>query len=106
MIRITYDRAAYLVTVSGHAGAGKKGHDIVCAAVSALVLTLAENLQLLHNTGTTTACLTHIREGAAKLSCCPVRGVELVARCIFDTVCRGFALVQQMHPKFVSYQEI
>jgi len=35
------------VTVTGHAGAGPPGHDIVCAGVSALFLTLAEAAQAL-----------------------------------------------------------
>ena len=33
------------IAVMGHAGAGEPGHDIVCAAVSALVQTLQETLE-------------------------------------------------------------
>lgn len=38
------------LTVSGHAGAAEKGHDVVCAAVSAIVQTLSIYLLYLHET--------------------------------------------------------
>ena len=34
------------IAVTGHAGSGEPGHDIVCAAVSALVQTLRDTLEL------------------------------------------------------------
>jgi uncharacterized protein YsxB (DUF464 family) len=49
LIRIdaVFDRAGLLRScrISGHAGAGKKGYDIVCAAVSVLSRTLARTLE-------------------------------------------------------------
>lgn len=106
MINVVYDKQANSLTVTGHAGAGKKGEDIVCAAVSALVLTLAENIRDLHRTGTAKHCFVQVRDGAAELSCTPTRGLEAVVQCVFGAVCCGFALVQEMHPKYVSYQEV
>ena len=106
MINVVYDKQANSLTVTGHAGAGKKGEDIVCAAVSALVLTLAENIRDLHRTGTAKRCFVQVRDGAAELSCTPTRGLEAVVQCVFGAVCCGFALVQEMHPKYVSYQEV
>ena len=41
MIRITRQGGTF-VTLEGHAGSDVYGRDLVCAAVSALVLTLAE----------------------------------------------------------------
>ena len=105
MIEITYEKQANTLTVTGHAGAGRKGEDIVCAAVSALVLTLAENLRDLHRTGTAKSCFIDVRQGAAELRCVPTRGLEAVVQCIFGAICCGFELVQQMHPKYVRYQE-
>ena len=43
MIRVTAERGR--LTLEGHAGYAPTGKDIVCAAVSALVLALAERLQ-------------------------------------------------------------
>lgn len=45
MIRVAENAAG--VTVTGHAGHGPPGQDIVCAAVSALVQTLVLSLDLL-----------------------------------------------------------
>jgi uncharacterized protein YsxB (DUF464 family) len=49
LIRIdaVFDRAGLLRSckISGHAGAGKKGYDIVCAAVSVLSRTMARTLE-------------------------------------------------------------
>ena len=46
MIHINLEKNGRLVTfrAQGHAGAAQKGEDLVCAAVSALVLTLSEAL--------------------------------------------------------------
>ena len=41
MINVVYDREIPMLSVSGHAGYAPEGQDIVCAAVSALVQTLA-----------------------------------------------------------------
>jgi uncharacterized protein YsxB (DUF464 family) len=40
---VSFDRASFVraLAVTGHAGAGPRGHDIVCAAVSVLVRTAA-----------------------------------------------------------------
>lgn len=105
MIQITYEKSANRVTVSGHAGAAAKGSDIVCAAVSALVLTLGENIRVLHNTGVLTAYTVDVKEGSAVLSCKAIAGMESVVRCIFGAVCCGFDLVQNMHPENVRYTE-
>jgi len=105
MIRITYEKSSNRVTVSGHAGFGEKGEDIVCAAVSALVLTLGENIRVLQNTQSLSAYTVDVKEGSAALSCTAIAGMESVVRCVFGAVCCGFELVQNMYPEYVSYTE-
>ncbi|MDR1176755.1 MAG: ribosomal-processing cysteine protease Prp [Treponema sp.] len=65
MIRIdaVFDRAGFLRScrISGHAGAGKKGYDIVCAAVSVLSRTMVRTLEK--------------RKGIAVESAAPGRGL-------------------------------
>ena len=39
------DKISYEVKAKGHAGAGKYGQDIVCAAVSVLMQTLANEVE-------------------------------------------------------------
>ena len=43
MIDVTYDRKRLILKVKGHAHSGEAGHDLVCAAASILVYTLAAN---------------------------------------------------------------
>jgi uncharacterized protein YsxB (DUF464 family) len=45
MTRVRYDRADLCLSMEGHAGAGKPGNDPVCAALSALMMTLERRMQ-------------------------------------------------------------
>ena len=40
MIRVRYDPELPRLSIEGHAGAGPRGQDIICAGVSALVIAL------------------------------------------------------------------
>ena len=51
MTRIEYDRAAFSLTMEGHAGAGEAGNDLVCAALSTLMMTLERRMQDTAETG-------------------------------------------------------
>ena len=44
---ITVKKGRRQITVSGHAGYAKKGHDIVCAAVSILIYNLQNSIERL-----------------------------------------------------------
>ena len=44
MINVTFDAKTFKLKVEGHANHGKKGEDIVCAAISTLFYTLGECL--------------------------------------------------------------
>ena len=44
MITITFKAKTLELEINGHAGQGKKGEDIVCAAISTLFYTLAQAL--------------------------------------------------------------
>ena len=44
MINVTYYRNRHRLTAVGHSGKAAAGQDLVCAAVSALVLTVASNV--------------------------------------------------------------
>lgn len=104
MVTVTYHRSTFRLTADGHAGAGKKGTDVVCAGVSALVLTLGANvadLCLQENAGNP---VLRTETGKAEIACTPKKGMEQVARLMFDTVCEGFALLQKLYPENVRFQ--
>jgi len=41
MIKAVYDRKENKITVEGHAYSGEPGHDLICAAASVLIYTIA-----------------------------------------------------------------
>ena len=92
MIRITR-QGETAVSLEGHAGSDVYGRDLVCAAVSALVLTLAEAVkdkpgtEVVLNPGN-----SHIRSGPE-------------AEAAFDCICKGFALLAKKYPDYVCFTE-
>lgn len=106
MVAIIYHRAAHSLTARGHAMAGEKGRDPVCAGVSALVLTLAENVASLVTQGNARRQVLHLEEGNAQVRCQCDEHMEAVVTLIYDAICAGFALLQTLHPEHVSYKVI
>lgn len=92
MIRVAENDAG--VTVTGHAGHGPPGQDIVCAAVSALVQTLALSLDRLApgetvcsmEPGSATIRYTSLSEKGRLLVCSFFVGIEAVAAAYPDNV--------------------
>lgn len=104
MITVKYDRKRLTVTARGHAMSAEKGHDLVCSAASILLYTLASDVMDL------TACSrdyrrprVKLKEGDAEISISPVHGGGSVARLIFDSVCKGFELLQKDYPENVKF---
>lgn len=105
MIKIVYNRKDFSVSVIGHAQSGKKGNDLVCAGVSALVYTLAADVENL------CADKKHVRrpkielaEGEAFIQCEPIHGMNALTTVILDSVCTGFELLAKQYPKNVKYK--
>lgn len=94
MIRITRESPTAVV-LEGHADSDVYGKDLVCAAVSALALTLGENVRGLRGAEIT------LIPGNSRISC----GQEDAAA-VFDCICTGFALLARKYPEFVCYLEV
>lgn len=99
MINVVYKPQELTVFVTGHAGAAEKGKDIVCAAVSMLVYTLANAVEL-HSELYKDSCID-LAEGAAKIQCVPHRGKKDAAMAVFDAICQGFYLAESAYPENV-----
>lgn len=107
MIDVTYDRKRLILKVKGHAHSGEAGHDLVCAAASILVYTLAANVtELCADRRRVRRPVLEIKEGNATIACAPVHGMQAVTTLVFDTVCAGFAVLQQQYPENLTYQVI
>lgn len=104
MIEINYDRKKCMVTVSGHAQSGEMGHDLVCAAVSILVYTLAANINDMGKDSTRFhKPKIAIEPGKAKIQCRPISGMKAVTALMMDSICVGFDIIAQKYPENVLY---
>lgn len=106
MISVQYDREGISVSSEGHANFLPEGKDLVCASVTVLFYTLAENVEILiRRFGGQGG--SDLVEGSGGIWYNPVDNVDAdTAREVFDTVCVGFEMLAVKYPKFVSYEEI
>ena len=107
MITVLYYKNNYCVGVFGHAESGEPGHDLVCAAASMLVHTLAAYLK---KRDEDTDVYSEVEDGKvlpgmALIGCTPDEEEAEAVREVFDAVCNGFALLAQYFPKNVEYFE-
>lgn len=90
------------LTVSGHAGAAPLGQDIVCAAVSILVQTLAQHIKNIYVRGDLQKEPVIILEhGQANICCVPKKTAKTKLRHCFETVYTGFWLLAQTYPEYI-----
>ena len=103
MIHVIYHRKYNRVTVEGHAGSGPEGHDLVCAAVSALALTLAGNVAYMQAQEAVYDVTTKLAEGNAEIQCTPYRRYRDSVEQIYRSICVGFELLATKYPENISY---
>ena len=89
-----------LFECSGHAGAGEKGKDIVCAGISALVIALTERICDLECERLVRVESFHIADGEISLE---VGWQDAFGRTaalgVFDTVRAGLSRIAEMYPE-------
>lgn len=95
MVRISIYRGKVLrLNAYGHAGAAKKGHDLVCCAVSTLLYTLAAELTR--------------RDCGAEISLCSgfaLFSVPPQAEEAFSFAKTGLRLLAAQYPQYISLTE-
>ena len=90
------------ITARGHAGFGRKGQDIVCAAVSILTLTAAEEARRLYEQGLLRCCPeTVLREGFASVTVCPLPRFRQQVSASFRFARTGLRLLARQYPRHV-----
>lgn len=104
MIDIVYHRGYHRVCVKGHAKSAEIGHDLVCAGVSALVLTLVANVRRLEKQGCTRQVDISVGSGNAEISVDPTIHYRFSTMQIMDSVCAGFEVLAEQYPEYVRYQ--
>ena len=104
MTKIYYDELGFRLRIEGHAGAGSKGEDIVCAGLSALSFTL---IKAAEQTEDFRAAVTVDElQGLVEVKCKP-RGAWGVTKCgiVMDTIAGGFALMAEKYPEYVKFEK-
>lgn len=105
MIHAVYHRKHHRVTVEGHAYSAEPGRDLVCAAASALLYTLAANVSSLEEGGQIGKNPVVLMEsGNAEIRVLPRSRFANIVTVIFDTICTGFALLAQNNPEHFSFE--
>ena len=106
MIHVTYDRQHNRLIAKGHAGSGPRGKDLVCAAVSALVLTLGADVADLAADEKVRRHVLRLEPGDSFISCIPNAKMGPVVKLIFDSVCSGFELLETLYPQYIQYHVV
>jgi uncharacterized protein len=83
------------LNAQGHANAAPKGEDVVCAAATILIRTLAKTLEA----AVPDMVKADIKNGKASIS---VTGYDPVAAVAIETVCTGFRLLQEQYPEHIK----
>lgn len=99
------DAGSITLAVSGHAGAAKKGEDIVCAASSILAYTVAQTLQFMYEEGGLQK-KPHLKmdEGDCVITVKPKPEKYVEALHTFFVAQVGFHLLSRSYPKFVDIE--
>ena len=104
MIDIVYDRMRLRLTADGHAGFAETGQDIVCAAVTILVYTLAAAVGNMDAAGQARGSSVELGSGHAEIVCAASPRWHACAKMICDQICAGFDILRQMYPDRVRYE--
>ena len=103
MINITFHPDTFELKVEGHADHGKKGEDIVCAAISTLFYTLAE--ALCQSEEMMTAPLSFDEsDGEGYIRCFPKEEYMGNISRTYWTILVGLQLVAHSYPTNVTFE--
>ena len=101
MINVEFNPNTYTLDVTGHAEHGKKGEDIVCAAISTLFYSLGESLYKSKNMIEDDFTFSD-EDGNGHIECTPKEEYEANVSLIYWTILNGFELVAENYKENVS----
>ncbi len=102
MINIRFKSKTLELEVNGHAGQGKKGEDIVCAAVSTLFYTLAQALSDSENMLKKKPVIKD-KDGEGYISCKPKKEFEGNIVRTYWTILVGLELIANEYKDFIKF---
>lgn len=96
MIRVRYYPGEMRLRMDGHAGAGERGQDIVCAGASALMFTLIGAAEDVPEYGM--HAQINEKEASVEVRCYPDDKHEKRCRYLFDTIALGLGMLAEKYP--------
>ena len=107
MTKIRMNWEDMTLTASGHAGAGKHGQDIVCAAISILLYALVNQLRDAEERGRVTMeWMEDSDAGSMRIHVKPRSGEETRVRAYFRVILTGLKTMAEYYPGNVSVGEV
>ena len=103
MINITFNAKTLELKIEGHANYGKKGEDIVCAAVSTLFYTLGECLMQSERMLKSPVVFKD-KDSKGFLRCKPKKEFEGNIARTYWTILTGMELVANNYPQNVNFK--
>ena len=98
MIEIEMNKYPMSLKANAHAtGAGEQGENLVCCAVSTLVLTFCEAIM---QAGI--SCIHDVEEGKAIIRVTPRPAKTYEADIIYQTVATGLSCLAEEYPEYIS----
>ena len=97
---ITVTASEYGIKAVGHAGYAPIGQDIVCAAFTILMSTLAEHIEC--NSDLLIEYKIDIKPGYAEINCVPKNEYRMEIKGIFDVIDTGINILLNEYPKNVE----
>lgn len=93
--------------MAGHAGAGAKGEDLVCAGASALACTLGAAVERMYEQQMLRRCpKVELYDGNAEIIAVPKARFSQAAMMVFWTIQNGIAALAASYPGNVTLTEV
>ena len=104
MIKVIYHRSITRLTVEGHARFAEEGKDLVCASATILAYTLASFVEKMEQEKKCWAAMSHFEKGTCIVSCIANEGYKAEVTNGYDIICRGFDILSEKFPDYVSFE--
>ena len=92
----------YGIKAAGHACYAPKGQDIVCAAFTILMYTMAEMISELNRSGKLKECHIELDSGNVDISCIPKDEYIAETRHIMSTINTGISILSAEYSEFIK----
>lgn len=91
-----------VMQADGHAGFNKDGPDIVCAACSALIYTLAQYVAFEEEGGGLSFMTCELSDGRAEIRLRPHESAKERVGAVFSAVKMGYEMLHKKYPEYVN----